>query len=54
MNLALGVLKPENTHRNRVAEERRMARFVQELKQVDIVRLSSEVLAHELENGSLQ
>lgn len=31
-----------------------MARFVQELEQVDIVRFSSEVLADELENGTLQ
>ena len=44
----------ERAHRDRVAEERRMARFVQELEQVDVVRFSSEVLAHELVDGSLQ
>jgi hypothetical protein len=31
-----------------------MASFMQKLEQVDIVRLPSEVLAHELVNGPLQ
>jgi hypothetical protein len=43
-----------STYRDRVAEECWMASFVQKLEQVDIVRLPSEVLAHELVNGPFQ